>query len=74
MCAGENQGKKGKKWNNEPRFSFMTKSEMDQLDGYHWHKYDKKEVENISFPELIFLLNFLQHIFQSYIKLMLLNM
>ena len=39
MCAGENQGKIGHKWNTDPRFAFMMKSDMDHLEnGYRWHK------------------------------------
>ncbi|EPS66490.1 hypothetical protein M569_08288, partial [Genlisea aurea] len=39
---------KGKK---EPRFAFMTKSDVDHLDdGYRWRKYGQKGVKNSPFP------------------------
>ncbi|XP_059625569.1 WRKY transcription factor 23-like [Cornus florida] len=35
----------------EPRFAFMTKSEVDHLeDGYRWRKYGQKAVKNSTFP------------------------
>lgn len=35
----------------EPRFAFMTKSEVDHLeDGYRWRKYGQKAVKNSAFP------------------------
>jgi hypothetical protein len=40
-----------KKREREPRFAFMTKSEVDHLeDGYRWRKYGQKAVKNSSFP------------------------
>jgi len=40
--------KKGETEQKEPRFTFMTKSEVDQLeDGYKWRKYGQKAVKNI---------------------------
>ncbi|KAI3908826.1 hypothetical protein MKW98_029376 [Papaver atlanticum] len=45
------QNKKVDKKQREPRFAFMTKSEVDHLeDGYRWRKYGQKAVKNSIYP------------------------
>ncbi|KAI3467264.1 hypothetical protein Pfo_023927 [Paulownia fortunei] len=43
--------KKGQTRIRQPRFAFVTKSEVDHLeDGYRWRKYGQKAVKNSPFP------------------------
>ncbi|WZZ32960.1 hypothetical protein YC2023_016361 [Brassica napus] len=52
--TSKKEKKKAQKRIRQPRFAFMTKSDVDNLeDGYRWRKYGQKAVKNSPFPRSV---------------------